>query len=124
MKPEYIIEAVFIILGASSLAFAFFRARLGKDTIGLLESNRLAANDAIKRLQDNDKEKTQQISHLSGQVAILKDIPLQKISESLETISRSHLDLTTYMTKHDQTVNAGVDRIIDHIDNKLSVKNT
>lgn len=111
-----IIPALIVIIGAFATTRAFTKNSIGKETIGLMQQNKKAQDDAIFRLEQSDTEKTKQISHLTGQVDLLKDIPLQKISASMEKLAQSHADLTSYMTNHDHTVQDATRQIINHID--------
>lgn len=123
----YTLALAVAIISIGVLIYLYGKSKLAKDTIALskdtieiMNSHKDAQDEAIKNLQDDAKEKEQKISHLSGQVDVLKDIPLRKISESMESLSRSHADLTSYMANHDKAVTDSADRIIKHIDDTLT----
>lgn len=118
----YIIEAALIGIGVIVTIWTYGRSKLSKETFELMQRNKKAQDDAIKLLQDSDTQKTEKIAHLTGQVDLLKDIPLQKISESMASLSKSHEMLTTYMGGHDEAVEQGVNRIITHIDKVMADK--
>lgn len=111
-----ILTVVLIIVGVFVVAVVYGRNKLSEETIRLLTQNKEAQDASILRLELDSKEKDKQIAHLTGQVDLLKDIPLQKISESLDTITRSHALLSDYMQKHDGQVEKYSKEIIKHID--------
>jgi hypothetical protein len=124
----YTLALVVVIVSIGVLIYLYGKSKLSKDTIALskdtisiMNSHKDAQDDAIKALQDDASEKEKKISHLSGQVDVLKDIPLRKISESMESLSHSHSDLTAYIASHDKTVDAAADRIIKHFDEHMNV---
>lgn len=84
-------------LGALALFWSGFRGNLNNDTIKLMKENKQAADDAIKRLEDDASDKTKQIANLSGQIQTLKDIPLAQIAKSLEVVSTTHQDMQIFL---------------------------
>lgn len=111
----YYVEGAVAAVAIIITAVVYGRGRLSKETIDLMQVNKRAQDDAIKRLEDNDKDKTQKIAHLSGQVDLLKDIPLKSISKSLEMLSTSHEALIRYTNAHDAAVDAAVNRAVTQV---------
>lgn len=119
-KWYYMLEFAVAIVAVVAFMWVYGRGKLSKETLDLMQVNKKAQDDAIKRLQDNDNDKSTKIAHLTGQVDLLKDIPLRSISKSLEMLSTSHDSLIKYTANHDAVIeasmNTGVQRIVDHID--------
>jgi thioesterase domain-containing protein len=92
------------IITGGAVAFALFwstfRGNLSNDTIKLMKENKTAQNDAIKRLEDTTTVQTAQIAELTGQVKMLKDIPLAQIAKSLEVVSSTHKDMQDFLKDH------------------------
>lgn len=108
------------IVGVFASIYVFLRTRIAKETLNLMETNKKAQDDRIRILEESDQHKANQISTLSGQVDVLKTLPLKQIAESMGSLSKSHELLSTYMTNHDKQVADGVQKIIDHIDLRLA----
>ena len=127
-KWYYVLEIIGLAAGIIIVALVYGRGKLSKETIDLMQLNKKAQDDAIKRLEDNDNDKSQKIAHLTGQVDLLKDIPLRSISKSLEMLSTSHDALIKYTSQHDAAVDAAVNRAITqvtaHIDAVMRSQNT
>lgn len=126
MEQAYLIAEIIggaiILIGALAFAFTYGKGKLGQETIDLMTANKKAQDEAILRLENDSTEKGQRISHLSGQVDMLKDVPLREINASMKTLSQSHEMLSKYMSNHDAALNEGVNKIITHIDEVIGSK--
>lgn len=99
------------VIGIAALAMAFFRGSLGTNTIQLMEANKKAQDDAIKRLEDDSKSKENRISNLAGQIQVLKDIPLSQIAKSLELVNQIHLRVESYEKDREAQIQVFTDKL-------------
>jgi cell division protein FtsB len=106
---------IIAVTGVVTLFMASFKGNLSQDTIKLLQDNRGAQDAAIKRLEEADKEKTEQISNLNGQIQTLKDVPLAQIAKSMEMVSATHIELQQFLKQHQIQAQVLADGIADKV---------
>jgi uncharacterized coiled-coil protein SlyX len=94
-----------------------------------MKANKQAQDDAIAILraeltehERDAKDRDGKLSHLTGQVQTLKDIPLAQIAKSLEIVSQTHLDMQSFLKEHQDNAVVLADRISDKIIKSLKEK--
>jgi hypothetical protein len=115
MDAVKIIELIFGGAGALALFWSGFKGNLSGDTIKLMKENKEAQNEAIKRLEDTAVTQAGQISELTGQIKMLKDVPLAQIAKSLEVVSRTHSDMQAFLRNHNEQAAILADGIADKV---------
>lgn len=115
-------ELIFGGAGAIALFWSGFRGNLGSDTIKLMRENKTAQDAAIKRLEDTTATQAVQISELTGQVKMLKDIPLAQIAKSLEIVSNTHKDMQTFLREQSARTEELAEGIAEKVVNYLKDK--
>ena len=110
---------VVVIIGASAFVYAYFKAKFAKDTISIqqetitaLQTSRDEQGRKINQLLERDRKKTEQISHLGGQIEMLKTLPLQSIQENMAAQTKLLETLTTTFTTHENQVIESVHSIL------------
>lgn len=129
MDATRIIELAIGGAGALALFWSGFKGNLSNDTIRLMKANKQAQDDAIAILraeltehERDAKDRDGKLSHLTGQVQTLKDIPLAQIAKSLEIVSQTHLDMQSFLKEHQDNAVVLADRISDKIIKSLKEK--
>lgn len=96
---------------AAASTYAYFRSKLGTDTIRLLQENKQAQGDRIKILEEDSELKSKQIAHLGGQIDVLKTVPLQRIDKNLTENGKRLSELTKEISSSSQ-------KILDKLENQ------
>lgn len=106
------IEIIFGAAGALALFWSGFRGNLSNDTIKLMKENKQAQDSAMQILRDelSDHEKQaklrdEKVAHLTGQIQMLKDVPLAQIAKSLEVVTLSHQAIEKLLNTRDSVAN-------------------
>lgn len=119
MDTKSIIDLALTAVGGIVAGIVFMRGGLGGATIKLMKENKQAQDQAIKRLEEDAKDKAGQIANLSGQVQMLKDIPLAQIAKNLEVVAKSHLDVQHFLKDHEEQAMKLSDVIADKAAEKV-----
>lgn len=119
------IKIVEVILGASgalALFWAGFKNNLSGSTVKLLSENKQAQDAAIKRLEDAANTQAVQIAELTGQVKLLKDIPLAQIAKSLEVVMTSHTAIEKLLNTREEVAHQIADEAASKVIQFLAEK--
>lgn len=100
------IEAVVILAGLAGVFYAVFRARTTADIISNQGTLISTLKDRLDVLQEENKElmskhieNEKAIADLQGQIKVYKELPLQKLADNMDEITKTNKSILQLLEK-------------------------